>query len=258
MLTPAQRIIIRQFAQARAGPKQDYRGKYSEKLAAKAREQGVTVDHLLANAPKPPISPLDPPETPKNHQKTIADPNLAVPKNSKVVKTTQGLAEILDYEKTRLLDPADISKIWNTYHSSKPMISGSMTFEFYSKLVAQLAKYPVFVLPVPFNDTVEFCVTQYQQDALVFTTLENFKRQIYVPMFTVMHFTEFKDKDLVLMRGMGEMSLDRAQTLLSLVQLYYVSGSEAQRKQVAMFHNNPQDFDYNQLIESLSLLSSTK
>ncbi|TDL22320.1 ATP11-domain-containing protein [Rickenella mellea] len=127
--------------------------KYADKLQKRAAEQGKTVDELRSSLKAKQRPTLVAPEAAKFIEKTklasgpLRSPELARKDNSPV----KPLAEIMDLSKI-LATPhtaAQVAALWNTYHSTRGMLSASIPLSTYDALLASARQFPAFVLPLP-------------------------------------------------------------------------------------------------------------
>ncbi|CAO3684823.1 unnamed protein product [Umbelopsis ramanniana] len=150
----------------------------------------------------------------------------SAPTLDKIVKL-----ELLEKENTET-----IHKIWTEYHADKDCITASIPASVYGTLYQTSLKYPVFILPVPREEGVEFFLLQFNYHQVMFTSLLEFKTkgEEARPYLTITHFPELiSSKDIVLMRGeitdTKLLSPVNAQYLAFALQQFYVTGGESKK-----------------------------
>ncbi|KAI7860647.1 ATP11 protein-domain-containing protein [Circinella umbellata] len=250
--------------------KVDYDAKYAEKLRKAAQEKGLSVDELktkikdnvkkaakeveATTAPKVPKAPVKPkPTTRASPEAVAAKSNMpydsSAPTLDKIVKL-----ELLEKE-----DVETIQKIWTQYHADKDCITAIIPKEQYDVIFKRSKEYPLFVVPMPRESGVEFFFMQFNFHQCHFTSLLEYKAKGTEarPYLTVTHFPELQDsKGIVLMKG--EISdnprmidTQNAQFLAFALQQFYATGGESKFKLVEKFHKEPQNFDYQELMNEI-------
>ncbi|KAJ2996602.1 kinesin-like protein Klp5 [Globomyces sp. JEL0801] len=233
---------------------QEYRKKYEEKLQKAAREKGFKdVEDMLKKKQKDDQErekklakeaeelqnqKNSNPSNPENDKNKNTKPN----RKSDVPSYTKSLDEIVKLDLLVNETSEKIGQIWNAYHFARKGVSAALDAEFYDKLHARSVKYPMGH-QVYFTPLLEYQLNK-----------ENAR-----PSFSMTFYTDLKEsKKIVLMvgelSGNGTLTLPQAQHLVYQIQLFYVLGSDIHKKQVEKFWNDPANFDYNELIESLNTL----
>ncbi|KAI8896767.1 ATP11 protein-domain-containing protein [Globomyces pollinis-pini] len=253
---------------------QEYRKKYEEKLQKAAGEKGFKdVEDMLKKKQKDDQErekklakeaeelqnqKNSNPSNPENDKNKNTKPN----RKSDVPSYTKSLDEIVKLDLLVNETSEKIGQIWNAYHFVRKGVSAALDAEFYDKLHARSVKYPMFVLPLPHEtEGFEMYLLQFQGHQVYFTPLLEYQlnKENARPSFSMTFYTDLKEsKKIVLMvgelSGNGTLTLPQAQHLVYQIQLFYVLGSDIHKKQVEKFWNDPANFDYNELIESLNTL----
>ncbi|KAI8903701.1 ATP11 protein-domain-containing protein [Powellomyces hirtus] len=214
------------------------------------RAAAAAAAKAAAASSKPASSPsVSPPSTssPTSHQSSAAA--APAPKRTGLPSHVRTLDKIVDLDLMSALPGTEIAKIWNTHHSQRSCLSGTMTGEFYDKFMQRARAFPMFVVPLPRQQGYEFFVLQISGHQAFFTSLLEYKTHAENarPHLVVTHYTEFKDdKDLVLMlgeitrtenaSGSPVMTLLEAQNLVYQMQMFYVTGAPHKRILVDNFH----------------------
>ncbi|KAG2172067.1 hypothetical protein INT43_001544 [Umbelopsis isabellina] len=168
------------------------------------------------------------------------------------------LDKIVKIELLEKESPESIHKIWTEYHADKECITASIPAAVYGTLYQTSLKYPMFILPVPRDEGVEFFLLQFNYHQVQFTSLLEYKTkgEEARPYLTISHFPELiKTKDIVLMKGEISdtklLSVPNAQYLAFALQQFYVTGGDKKKQLLETFHSKPQEFDYNEVIKEM-------
>ncbi|KAJ3275756.1 hypothetical protein HDV01_007223 [Terramyces sp. JEL0728] len=238
-----------------------YKKKYQDKLLELAKQRGFqTVDEMM-KAQKDKQKQQQ--QQKKQEDKKPEKKNEEKKSTDKLPSYAKSLNEILKVELLETESKEKISEIWNAFHSSREACSASLDKQYYDKLHAKGKEYPMFVLPLPRDDGYEIYLLQFQGHQVYFTPLVEYQmnKENARPSFSITFYTDFAEtKDLVLMLGErsdpnGSLQLKDAQHLIYQLQIFYVTGTKAQKSQLEKFWKNPQTFNYEELIESLAQLS---
>ncbi|GAA5812718.1 hypothetical protein MFLAVUS_006176 [Mucor flavus] len=242
----------------------DFESKYADKIKEIAKREGLTVEELKqkikdeatkkmkAAQPKK-IEPKIASTVTKASASTIAA-KAQLPYDSSA-PTLDKLVKLELFEKET---PENIAQIWNAGHANKDCITAAIPSDIYEKLYERSQKYPMFVLPMPREQGVEFFFLQFSFHQVNFTSLLEYKTKGSEarPFLTLTHFPELqKSKDIVLMKGdinddPRMLDTGNAQFLTFALQEFYVTGGEQKLKLVEKFHNSPSEFDFQELIDN--------
>ncbi|KAJ1920808.1 hypothetical protein H4219_001044 [Mycoemilia scoparia] len=271
-----------------------YREKYKNKLEQRAKEKGFkSVDELLAHEIEKNARSKKSNETSEKPESRssgaadkTADPtkpkasNNAGPVTEKAQKrvaaaarsgsssnlppSVKSLDQILCTEKIdKNITAEDLGNLWNQYHATKDnFISAAIPAETYRHLIEKSKKHPLFVLPLPRDEGIEFYIMQFEFHQVHFTSLiqYNTNQTSAIPYLTLTHYTDFIDsKGIVLMRGeicQDPKMLDSQQAQLLALQLqqFYVTGGERKKQILETFTFHPQKFNYDELIAEANRL----
>ncbi|KAI9262052.1 ATP11 protein-domain-containing protein [Sporodiniella umbellata] len=246
----------------------DYESKYADKLKAAAKNEGTTVEalknkikeeatqKLKAARPKP-VEPKATTTKPKPSPETVAAKS-KLPYDSSA-PTLDKLVKLELFEKET---PENIEKIWTAGHANKDCITATIPSAIYDTLYKRSQAYPMFIVPMPREEGVEFYFLQFSFNQCHFTSLLEYKAKGAEarPFLTLTHFTELQQsKGIVLMKGditdePRMLDASNAQFLAFALQQFYATGSEANMKLVEKFHKSPQTFDFQDLIKSVETL----
>ncbi|KAI8375602.1 ATP11 protein-domain-containing protein [Choanephora cucurbitarum] len=259
------RTVQSRFLNAQVRPI-DFESKYADKIKDMAKKQGLTVDELkkkmkddalkrLKAAQPKPVEPKIAKETAKKASASTIAAKSKLPYDSS--------APTLDkFVKLELLEqetPENIEKIWNAGHANKDCITAAIPSDVYNKLYEHGQKYPMFVVPMPREEGVEFFFLQFNFNQCNFTSLLEYKTKGTEarPFLTLTHFTELQEsKGIVLMKGdinddPRMITTANAQFLAFALQQFYVTGGPDKLKLVEKFHTAPGEFDFNELIKAV-------
>ncbi|KAJ1791039.1 hypothetical protein LPJ59_005060 [Coemansia sp. RSA 2399] len=252
----------------------NYEEKYREKLLQRARERGVdTIAELKHKVKaqeehsKPRESKIEKTEEthrpePVEEVRRVMDRSSNASANN-LPPNVKTLDQIVRLDKLHSKSAEEIGQIWTAFHASKDCISATIPAHTYRQLMAIARKNPLFVLPLPREQGIEFFFLQFAYHQVHFTSLLEYKTNTVNarPFLTLTHYTDLIDsKDLVLMRGdlEGESSkmldVQNAQYLALQLQQFYVTGGAEKRALLEKFNQNPESFDHNELVEAAQKL----
>ncbi|KAI7881347.1 ATP11-domain-containing protein [Lichtheimia hyalospora FSU 10163] len=269
---------VRQIATEANRVKVDYDAKYAEKLKKMADAKGVSVDELKtkakenvkqaqnalkssAEAPKVKPTPTTTTTTTAAAKPKAAASPEAVAARSKMPYESSAptLDKVVKLELLEKEDAETVTKIWTEYHADKDCITAVIPQETYDIIQKRSQQYPLFVVPMPRESGVEFFFMQFNFTQVYFTSLLEYKAKGAEarPFLTITHYPELADsKGIVLMKG--EISdnprmidTQNAQFLAFVLQQFYATGGEEKFKLVEKFHKEPQNFDYQELINEI-------
>ncbi|KAJ2082202.1 hypothetical protein H4R24_001772 [Coemansia sp. RSA 988] len=265
----------------------DYEEKYREKLLRRAREEGVETvgelrqkiregkscsqhqqhthrsieDQSAASTATRQASTKVPLSTNADTGKRRLDRSSHQSANN-LPSSAKSLDQIMRIDLLSDKSVEDIGEIWTRYHATKDMISAAIPSSTYRELLSVAQKNPLFVLPLPRSEGIEFFFLQFDYHQVHFTSLLEYKTNTMHarPFLTLTHYTDFIDsKGLVLMRGEIDsearlIDTQNAQYLALQMQQFYVTGGPTKRSLLEQFNQNPEQFDYNKLIEAAEKL----
>ncbi|KFY76677.1 hypothetical protein V499_03742 [Pseudogymnoascus sp. VKM F-103] len=259
--------------------------KYKEKLAKKAKAEGLSdVNELkeaykdkiteLKKKPATPSGTIDghPPPAPEAINEAAAKspfppppPPPKVPSSKSSTPGVRTLSSYLDVAKTRELPYKEIETIWRLRHASNPQsLCATVPLETYKTIEASAKKFPHFILPLPREGQgAEIHLLQWTFPApdtvtVLFTHLAEFKLrgEFAQPHTTITHHLELAaEKEVVLVQGQvvenRGVTVDEAKFLLMCLQKFYGFGSEsADRKRLLeLFGKGDPAFKVEDLVE---------
>lgn len=168
--------------------------------------------------------------------------------------------QLKDIMKTELLygrSPQEISEIWTGYHKSKEgFLAAVAPSQMYETIMQRAQHFPVFLYPLPRSGGYEFFVAEFHGSECYFTQLINYqtRKQDAPPCLCVIHFEDFKEEGLVLMRGEYDHAILNpleVQCLLNQMQLYYGTEDKEKIRLMESFHRNPDGFRHMDLISEV-------
>ncbi|CAG9120724.1 unnamed protein product [Plutella xylostella] len=172
------------------------------------------------------------------------------------------LEDIFKLELVKDKDAEEIRTIWEEYHKDKEMISASIPTPLYLTLLERTKEFPTFLFPLPRDQGYEFILCQCSGHTLHFTPLLAYQvhKENAPECLTVVHYTELKDRGLVLMRGEYDKNVlngREAQCLVNEFQLYYNGKDEEKNKLLESFTKSPDSFKHMDLIKQLENIKLT-
>ncbi|KAI9351572.1 ATP11 protein-domain-containing protein [Zopfochytrium polystomum] len=243
--------------------------KYSTKLLEKAKSKGYnTVEEFVAataaeESAKRHATRAARQEAAKNEAAKEALSLKSPPSDSRregLPADVKTLDNIVNVELLRSESPERIGQIWNEFHATKAGVSGAMDKQFFAKLRERGKKYPLFILPVPRNDGVEFFFMQISGHQIFYTPLLEYKlhRESARAHLVLNHYDDLgEEKDVVLMAGdilVETLTPEDARLLVYQTQLFYVTGTDRKQRLVETFHSNPAAFDFQAVIDEMEKL----
>ncbi|KAJ2519180.1 hypothetical protein H4217_002857 [Coemansia sp. RSA 1939] len=175
----------------------------------------------------------------------------------------KSLDQIMRLDKLGDKTSEEISEIWTAFHTTKDCISAAIPASTYRDLLAVARKNPLFIIPLPRDQGIEFFFLQFDYHRVHFTPLIEYKTNTVNarPLLTLTHYTDLADsKGLVLMRGELEgrsnalLDSQNAQYLALQLQQFYVTGGPEKRALLERFNQKPESFDYNELVQAAQKL----
>ncbi|KDR09704.1 ATP synthase mitochondrial F1 complex assembly factor 1 [Zootermopsis nevadensis] len=154
----------------------------------------------------------------------------------------------------------EIKQIWEEYHKQKEVIAAAVPSIVYDTINLRSQQFPVFVFPLPRDRGYEFILCQFSGHEAHFTPLINYQahKENAPECLTMTHYTDLKEKGLVLMRGEYNKDIlngTEAQCLANQLQLYYGQDNAKRLKLLERFTYTPQEFKHMDLIAELECLS---
>ncbi|XP_011204042.2 ATP synthase mitochondrial F1 complex assembly factor 1 [Bactrocera dorsalis] len=166
------------------------------------------------------------------------------------------LTDIMKLELVADKTAEEISSIWYEYHKTKDVLAATLTVNQFDTLMQRAKQFPIFLLPLPRSEGFEFIMLQFAANAVHFTPLLAY--QVHAEnapeCLTIVHYTEMKDKDIVLMRGEYDskvLTAQEAQCLANELQMFYCKSDENKLKLLETFNKKPDEFKHMDLIKEV-------
>lgn len=171
-------------------------------------------------------------------------------------KIEKKLSDILKVELLEDKTAEEIKQIWLEYHKTKDCVSAILEVGHYDQLMTTAKDHPIFILPIPRNQGYEFIMHQFAGNTIHFTPLLCYQvhKENAPECLNVTHYTEFKEKGLILMRGEYDtkvLSPQEAQCLINELQLYYCLNDSKKLELLKTFTKAPDQFKYMDVIAEL-------
>ncbi|OZJ01881.1 hypothetical protein BZG36_05013 [Bifiguratus adelaidae] len=252
----------------------DYEAKYADKLKEMAAKKGVkSVEDLkkqvLATA-RPKNHELDPVKAANKPAPTTASKAAAAP----VAKTAADvgghmpsssptLDKVVRVDLLAKEDAETIRKIWTEYHADKDTVTAVIPSDVYTEMTERAKKYPMFIVPLPMEQGVEFYLLQWNFHQVMFTSLLEYKTRGTEarPYLAITHYPELaNDKGIVLMKGEISddpriLSVANAQYLAFAVQEFYAKKDNEKLDLLKRFHEAPETFSHDEVIRAMEKLA---
>ncbi|XP_063388226.1 ATP synthase mitochondrial F1 complex assembly factor 1 [Cydia fagiglandana] len=190
---------------------------------------------------------------------SVLNPKEALPED--VAAEEKKLDVIFKTELVKDKDASEIQVIWQEYHKEKDVIAATIPADTYTGLRENMKQFPTFLFPLPRDQGYEFIVCQSFGHSVHFTPLLAFQvhKENAPECLTMVHYTELKDKGIVLMRGEYDKNVLSGREALCLAnqfQLYYGASAEpARRELLQSFTTSPDNFKHMDLIAQLENIS---
>ncbi|EKD17300.1 F1 ATPase assembly protein 11 [Drepanopeziza brunnea f. sp. 'multigermtubi' MB_m1] len=255
--------------------------KYKDKLAEKAKEEGLRdinelkevykdkINHLKKKAtlsiPLGPGPPPQPSTTNSPFPPPPAAPHTPTEKLPSAKPGIETLSSFLDLEKTRAMPRKELEAIWRLRHVNNPQsLCAVIPTDVYNVLQATAKKFPYFILPLPKEGQgAEIHILQWTFPAenivtVLFTHLAEYKLrgEYSEPHTTITHHLELsQDKGVVLLQGQvvegRGVSVDEAKWLVMCLQKFYgVHGEKSERRRLLeLFGKGDPAFKVEDLLE---------
>ncbi|KAG5671732.1 hypothetical protein PVAND_001912 [Polypedilum vanderplanki] len=184
------------------------------------------------------------------------------PKKTIETKSELPFKKLEDIMKIELLEGKsadEIKEIWLEYHKSKDVIAAVVPTEIFNKLMDNAKKYPIFIFPIPRSQGFEFIMLQFAANTVHFTPLLCYQvhKENAPECLNIVHYIEFKDKGIVLMRGEYDtkvINVQEAQCLANQLQMYYTQNNEKKLELLETFTKSPEKFKHMDVIKELENL----
>ncbi|KAM7363518.1 ATP synthase mitochondrial F1 complex assembly factor 1 [Cochliomyia hominivorax] len=231
--------------------KNPYYEKYADKIA---KLQQTSPEEFLEKVDKV-VNPI---KEGKSQSRTYSE--LLNPKAPKAQTEAEipykKLSDIMKIDLIQDKTAEEISKIWFEYHKTKDVLAATLTVEQFDNLMERAKKYPIFLLPLPRSEGFEFIMLQFASNTVHFTPLLAY--QVHAEnapeCLTLVHYTEMRDKGIVLMRGEYDskvLNAQEAQCLANELQMFYCKNDEAKQKLLETFTKKPDEFKHMDLIKEV-------
>ncbi|KAI8421350.1 hypothetical protein MSG28_008362 [Choristoneura fumiferana] len=238
-----------------------YYEKYADRIA---RLQQTDPEEFLARASRtaaaaPPRSAAPAADVDTRQYSSVLNPKKALPE--KPVVEDKKLNDILKIDLIKDKDVAEIETIWQEYHKDKDVIAATIKQDVYTGLWENMKQYPTFLFPLPRSQGYEFILCQSLGHTVHFTPLLAYQvhKENAPECLTMVHYTELRDKGIVLMRGEYDKNVVSGREALCLCnqfQLYYgARAAPARRQLLRAFTATPDSFRHMDLIAQLEDIS---
>ncbi|XP_075148931.1 ATP synthase mitochondrial F1 complex assembly factor 1 [Haematobia irritans] len=230
--------------------KNPYFDKYAEKIA---KLQQTSPEEFLERVDKV-VNPI---KEGKSQARSYSE--LLNPKQPKKVEGEIPYKKLEDIMKIELVQDKtteEITKIWLEYHKTKDVLAATLTVEQFDRLMERAKKHPIFLLPLPRSEGFEFIMLQFASNTVHFTPLLAY--QVHAEnapeCLTIVHYTEMRDKGIILMRGEYDSKVvngQEAQCLANELQMFYCKNDPAKQKLMETFTLKPDEFKHMDLIKEV-------
>lgn len=201
-------------------------------------------------------------ERKKKEQEKRDYSELMNPKKTIETKSELPYKKLEDLMKIDLLEgktAEEIKTIWIEYHRQKDAIAAVIPSEVFDLMMERAKKHPIFILPIPRSQGFEFIMFQFAANTIHFTPLLCYQvhKENAPECLNIVHYTEFKDKGVVLMRGEYDtkvLTVQEAQCLANQFKMYYTDNNPKKLELLDTFTNAPEKFKHMDVIRELENL----
>lgn len=154
----------------------------------------------------------------------------------------------------------EIKHIWLEYHKQKEVLIATIPVDQYDRQMARGRLHPMFIVPLPRSEGFEFFLFQFAANTVHFTPLLCYQvhKENAPECLNIVHYTELRDKGVILMRGEYDKNVinaKEAQCLANQLQLYYAQNNESKLRILETFTKKPAEFKHTDVINELANLS---
>lgn len=172
---------------------------------------------------------------------------------------SDGAPKLSDIVKVEMLENKtadEIRHIWLEYHKTKDVVSAVIDVAQFEKLQQQGKKFPIFIFPLPRDQGYEFIMHQFSGNSVHFTPLLSYQvhKENAPECLNTVHYTDFKDKGIILMRGEFDskvISAREAQYLVNQLQMYYCQDDAGRLALLKTFTYEPAKFKHMDVIKQI-------
>lgn len=184
------------------------------------------------------------------------------PKKPIEKKSDVPVKKLEDIMKLNLLEgktSEELKTIWLEYHKQKDVLAAVIPTDIFNKMIETAKKHPVFIFPIPRSQGFEFIMFQFAVNTVHFTPLLCYQvhKENAPECLNIVHYTEFKDQGVVLMRGEYDtkvLTAVEARCLANQLQLYYTMNEPSKIKLLETFTKSPESFKHMDVIKELENL----
>ncbi|XP_055852156.1 ATP synthase mitochondrial F1 complex assembly factor 1 [Episyrphus balteatus] len=166
------------------------------------------------------------------------------------------LSDIMKLELVEDKSADELKQIWYEYHKTKDVIAATLTIEQFDTLMTRAKQHPIFILPLPRSEGFEIFLLQFSANTVHFTPLLAYQihNENAPECLNIVHYTEVKDKGVILMRGEYDSKVltgQEAQCLANELQMFYCMNDPAKLKVLETFTKQPDSFKHMDLIKQV-------
>ncbi|XP_059054600.1 ATP synthase mitochondrial F1 complex assembly factor 1 [Achroia grisella] len=179
---------------------------------------------------------------------------------SDVANEDKKLSDIFKIDLVQDKEASEIQAIWEVYHKNREVISATVPKNVYVVMQENMKKYPTFLFPLPRSQGYEFIMCQNYGSTVHFTPLLAYQvhKENAPECLTMVHYTEFIEKGIILMRGEYDKNVltgKEAQCLANQFQMYYSGKDQNKLQLLANFTDHPDTFKHMDLISQLESIT---
>lgn len=232
--------------------KNPYYDKYAEKIS---KLQQTSPEEFLEKVDKV-MNPIKGGKSQARSYSELLNPKVSIKPEASAEIPYKKLSDVMKIELIQDKNADEISKIWLEYHKTKDVLAATLTLEHYDALMGRAKKHPIFLLPLPRSEGFEFIMLQFASNAVHFTPLLAYQvhNENAPECLTMVHYTECRDKGIILMRGEYDSNVlngQEAQCLANQMQMFYCKTDQGKQRLLDIFTNKPSEFKHMDLIKEV-------
>ncbi|KAJ6637982.1 ATP synthase mitochondrial F1 complex assembly factor 1 [Pseudolycoriella hygida] len=190
----------------------------------------------------------------------LLNPKPSTAPTSMTGETEKKLSDIMRVELLQDKSVDEIKHIWLEYHKQKEVLVATIPTAVYETQMKRGKEHPIFIFPLPRSEGFEFFLAQFALNTVHFTPLLCYQvhKENAPECLKMVHYTEFSDKGLVLMRGEFDTKVinpQEAQCLINQLQLYYSQDNASKLQLLEKFTKEPANFKHMDVIKELENIS---
>jgi len=233
--------------------KNPYFDKYAQKIA---QVQQTSPEEFLSRLDQVEKDKKKPKFGGKRDYSELSSPKPALGAPAAAADGSKKLSDIMKLELVENKTVEEIKHIWLEYHKTKESVSAVIDVEQFDRIMSRAKEFPVFIFPLPRDQGYEFIMHQFAGNTIHFTPLLSYQvhKENAPECLNIVHYTEFRDRGIILMRGEFDTKIINAleaQCLVNQLQMYYGQNDAEKLALLKVFTQEPAKFKHMDVIKHL-------